>query len=433
MKILDNIKSWVGNKIRAYTFQDKEGPFYDWATGGRKTSSGENVSNNSALQLSTVFDCIRSISEDVAKLPFKVYRDLVPTGKEIRKEHPVYRLIHNEPNSEMTAMGFRETLTAHCLGWGNGYAEIVRDTRGVPLSLWPLPPDRVKPYRKDNGSIWYEVTVDGGTVNIQAANMLHIRGPGFDGLVGYNVIRYARESIGGALASQKFASAFYKNNATPGGILTHQNNLSGPAQDRLKESMEKQTRGAENASRLIVLEEGMTFTRMTIPPEEAQFLETRQFSVADICRWFRMLPGKVGDTTRAQGWSTLEMTNTDYVTDTLMPWLVRWEQEIERKLFRPSELSDGYFVRHVVNGLLRGDMKTRFQSYSLAYATNWLNPDEIREFEDMNPISDGEGEKYKAQTEQKTAGSTGGGNGYESRVIYGDTKDLHRKIIVARR
>jgi hypothetical protein len=215
-----------------------------------------------------------------------------------------------------------------------------------------------------------------------------------DGLVGYNVIRYARECLGGALAAQKFASAFYKNNATPGGILQHQETLSENAQNRLRNSMEKQMSGAENASRLLVIEEGMTFTQTTIPPEEAQFLETRQFNVPEICRWFRMPPGKVGDITRAQGWSTLEMTNTDYVTDTLLPWLVRWEQEVGRKLFSPRDKVAGYFAKHVVNGLLRGDVKSRTESYVKGRNWGWLSADDVRELEDMNPLPDGQGEKY---------------------------------------
>lgn len=405
MRILDKVLGWVGHKILAATQRDHTGWFVDWAQGGFKTLSGEIVNNDKAYTLSTVFACIRAISEDVGKLPLKLYKNLEPRGKEPLPKHRLYGLLHDQPNPEMTAVTFRRVLTAHALGWGNGFAEIERDVTGIPLSLWPLRPDRVRVFRLDDNRIWYEIrTEEGQTAWLRDDNILHIPGLGFDGLIGYNVIRYARECLGGCLAAQKFASSFFGNGVRSSGMLIHPENLSKEARENLRASF-AQYQGAENANRLMILEEGLQFKETTIPPEDAQFLETRQFNVAEICRWFRMPPNKVADTTRAQGWSTLEQTNTDYVVDTLTPWLVVWEQEIWRKLLAPQEQRKGLFARHVVQGLLRGDTKTRHEAYKTGRNWGWLSADDIRELEDMNPLPDGKGDKYLIPLNMTEAGA----------------------------
>lgn len=392
-------------QLYAATQQATSGWFYDWAMGGRTTTSGENVSNDSAFQLATVFACIRAISEDVGKLPLKIYKNLKPRGKDPLPEHPIYRLLHDQPNPEMTAMTFRQALTSHTLGWGNGFAEIERDIEGKPIYLWPLRPDRVRVFRMDDNRIWYEIrTDDDKQAWLRDDNVFHIHGLGFDGLVGYNVIRYARECLGAALASQKFASTFFGNGARSSGMLSHPGGLSDEARKNLRRSFEEQYQGAQNANRLMLLEEGLKFEQTSVPPEEAQFLETRQFSVPEICRWFRMPPDKVADRLRAQGWSTLEQMNTDYVTDTLLPWFVRWEQEIWRKLLTPKEQRKGLFAKHTVQGLLRGDTKTRNEAYKTGRNWGWLSADDIRELEDMNPLPDGKGEDYLVPLNMKEAG-----------------------------
>jgi HK97 family phage portal protein len=393
VKITDRFLSWVGRRIFAATQRDKTGFFVDWAQGGLKSSSGEIVSNDKSLQLSTVFACIRAISEDVGKIPLKLYKNVKPRGKEVRSEHPVYRLLHDRPNPEMTAMTFRQTLTAHVLSWGNGFAEIERDIEGVPMALWPIKPNRVRVFRLDDGQIWYEIrTDDDQTAWLPSHRVLHVPGLGFDGLVGYNIIQYARECMGGVMATQKLSSSMFGSGIRSSGILTHPARLSPEAQDRLRQSFEKYS--SSDALRLMIIEEGMAYSPSTIPPQEAQFLETKQFSVPEICRWFRMPPSKVADTTRAQGWSTLEQTNMNYVTDTLMPWFVRWEQEIWRKLLNPREQKKGFFARHVMEGLLRGDIKTRYEAYRVGRNWGWLSADDIRELEDMNPLPDDVGQTY---------------------------------------
>jgi HK97 family phage portal protein len=394
LKVIDSALAWFGRRIQAATQRDKTGWFVDWAQGGQSTLSGTRVSNDSALTIATVFACIRAISEDIGKLPLKLYKSLKPRGKEPVPDHRVYRLLHDSPNPEMTAITFRRVLTAHALGWGNGFAEIERGIDGSPLALWPLKPNRTRVLRLEDNRIWYEFRTDDDKVAwLRDDNVLHIHGLGFDGLVGYNVIRYARECLGAALATQKEASAFFGNGIRSAGILTHPGNLSETARKNLRASFD-QYQGPENAHRMMLIEEGMKYEKSTIPPQEAQFLETRQFSVPEVCRWFRMPPNKVADTTRAQGWSTLEQTNTDYVIDTLMPWMVCWEQEIWRKLLNPREQRKGLFARHVVQGLLRGDAKARNEAYKIAREWGWMNADDIRELEDLNPLPEDKGQTY---------------------------------------
>ena len=237
MKIIETAsKIWksVGDKlfrIKAATYTDKDGWFRDFMVSGHQSMSGIRVTNDTALQISTVFDCINAISSDVAKIPLMILRRTTPVTKEERYDHPLYNIFNLTPNTEMTAMDFRQVLTAHCLGWGNGYAEIERDIYGFPIALWILRPDRTIPKRDTNsGKIIYEVMDDTGTkTTIPAKNVFHLKGLGFDGLVGYNVIRYARESLGLAIASERFGASFFGNGSTPGGVLEHPNNLSPEA------------------------------------------------------------------------------------------------------------------------------------------------------------------------------------------------------------
>lgn len=389
MGLFDKVAGWLGyNRIGAATQRDHDGWFVRWAQGGGPTTSGEIVNNSSAFQLATVFACIRAISEDVAKVPLKVFR----ADGEIRVPQPthiVQRLLTIAPNDDMAAISFRNSLTAHCLGWGNGYAEIIRDRLGVVVALNLLRPDRVRPVRQDDGSLEYEVTTDAGPIKKVPSNwMFHVPGFGFDGLVGYNVIRFAREALGAAIATQKTAAAFFGNAMSPDGILTHPGNLSEPAQDRLEKTMDRKHGGAAKTKRLMILEEGMTYTPTTIPPEEAQFLETRQFTVPEICRWFRMQPHKVADLQKAT-FSNIEHQALEYVGDTLTSWMIRWEQEISRKLFTEQELSQGFYAKHIADALLRGDIATRFKAYSVGRQWGWLSVDDVRRLEDMNPLEEG--------------------------------------------
>lgn len=388
MKIIDAVSRWIVN--RAITTTDVA----QWRSYGltASTASGISINNDNALQVSTVFACIRAISEDIAKLPLKVFQD-TENGKEYKSDHSLSYILKERPNPYMTSMAFREALTSHVLGYGNGYALIDRNSiTNEVLYLWPLSPESVALKRNDSGFYYYEIKDEKGNLaKYSYADILHIKGLGFNGLTGYNVIQYARESLGSAKAAEKFGAKFFANGANVGGVFEVPGKLSDKAYDRLKTEF-SQAYSGDNAHKTLIAEEGMKFSKASFSPDESQFLETKQFTVAEICRWFRMPPHKVADTTRAQGWSTIEQTNIDYVTDTLMPWMVRWEQAINSSLLRYEEKEDGYYVKHIADALLRGDTSSRYNAYAIGRQWGWLSVNDIRSKEDMNPI-DG-GDKY---------------------------------------
>lgn len=362
----------------------------DWAN-GNATASGERVTATTSMALSAYYACIRVIAEDVAKLPLKVFRELKPRGKEVVKDHPAYRLLHTEPNPDMTAMTFRQTLTAHALGWGSGYAEIQRTQGGDPMAFWPIHPSRatVLVPKTQGGTVMYQVKNDDGTVSlIPKESMLHIPGLGPDGYHGYSVAAIGAESLGLALAAQRYGATFFSNGASLSGVLEHPGELKPEAKDYLRTSWAQMYSGASNTGKTAVLEEGMKFNKISIPPEEAQFIESRQFAVEEVCRWFRVGPHKIQHLLRAT-FNNIEMMAIEHVGDTLMPWLIRWEQEADRKLLRDDEL----YSKHVVQALLRGDSVARTSSYASRFNSGSLSQNDIRELEDENPIGP-EGDVY---------------------------------------
>lgn len=382
---------WLKRRIGKWTasWRDTHGWFHTWVLDGATTVSGENVSNDGALRIATVYACINNISQDIAKLPFNVYQRQGDSNIK-RGEHPLYNILHWRSNDKMSAVTFRQILTAHVLGWGNGYAEIERDVYNKVAGLLPLRPDRVTPQVDTSGNVYYEVLLDNGEKKVLLPHeVFHIPGLGFDGLVGYNVIRYARECMGAARAAEKYGASFFGNGALPGGVLEHPGRLTEEAQKRLVDSWNVTHQGADKAHRIRVAEEGMKFNSISIPPEESQFLETREFTVPEICRWFRMPPHKVQDLRRAT-FSNIEQQSLEYVTDALQIWMVRWEQEAWRKLLTEAERAQGYFVEHVAEGLLRGDIKTRYEAYAQGRQWGWLSVNEIRRLENMNPVEEGD-------------------------------------------
>lgn len=360
---------------------------------GLTTSSGVAVTEDNALTYSAVWTAVRLISETVGALPLPLYRRLDPRGRERAYGHPVYRLLHDQPNPEIPAFYFRETMTAHAVTRGNAYAEIERDGAGRPIALWGIHPSRVTPERAPDKSIVYEVRNPGaGVATIPARDMLHIRGLGGDGLVGYSVVRYARESIGMGLATEKFGGSLFGNGVRPSGTLKHPGTLSEEAQERLRKQVTSQVTGEGKWLKLLLLEEGLEFENIGINPDDAQFLETRKFQITEIARWFRVQPHKLMDLERAT-FSNIEHQGLEFVVDTLTPWLVRWESEIALKLLTPAERIQ-YYARHVVAALVRGDLHSRYQAYSIGRQWGWLSADDVRELEDMNPLPDGAGAHY---------------------------------------
>ncbi len=372
---------------------------FDIMTGhqlARKTTSGELVSPARALALSTYYACVRNIAEDIGKLPFKVYRRISGGGKEEATDHQLYRLLHDMPNPETTSQTFRETMNGWAESWGNAYAEIQRDRSGNPIALWPIHPDNCNKLRRVDGELFLDVYVKGtGSVSIPYDDVFHIRGFGDDPLCGLSVVGLAAESLGVSLAAQTFGAAFFGNGAIPAIVLTHPGKLSETAQTNMRESWKKRHSGARNSNGVAVLQEGVKVETLSIAPDDAQFLETREFQVSEIARWFRMQPHKIGDM-KASTNNNIEQQAIEYVVDTLMPWGVRWEQEVRRKLMTERERRE-LVAEILFDALLRGDSTARGNFYRVLFQMGALSPDEIRALENRNPIPGGLGKKYYMQ------------------------------------
>lgn len=368
------------------------------ASGNRSTitcgsfgnASKEKVNNSTALTISSLFACIRNVSEDIAKMPLKVYRKEGEFRFE-EPQHPIADLLQFQPNPDMTAISFRETMNAQAMGWGNAYAEIQRDVFGNVQSLWPLRPDRVTMYRETGTNrVFYRIsTRSGQTSDVWAKDILHLYGLGFDGTTGYNIVHYASQSIGAAIGMDKFAGAYFANGMHQSGNLKHPGNLSKQSQQRLKEQLQGEYGSSDKAHQTLILEEGMEFVANVVDPKASQMIETRQFSVTEFCRWLRVPPHKVADLTRAT-FSNIEEQNIDYVQDGLTGWCTRWEQVLRWKLLSNKEKQKGYYFKHVVEGLLRGNIKTRYEAYSQMWDRGVLSINEIRAKENLNPIKYGE-------------------------------------------
>lgn len=360
-----------------------------------QSSAGKCVSERSAMQMTAVYACVRILSEAVAGLPLHLYKYNSNGSKEKALEHPLYFLLHDEPNPEMTSFVFRETLMTHLLLWGNAYAQIIRNGKGEVTALYPLMPDRITVDRDENGRLYYEYIVSSddapinkkSTVRLPPFDVLHIPGLSFDGLVGYSPIAMAKNAIGMAIACEEYGSKFFANGAAPSGVLEHPGTIKDPR--RVRESWTQTFGGSSNAHKVAVLEEGMKYTPISISPEQAQFLETRKFQINEIARIFRVPPHMVGDLEKSS-FSNIEQQSLEFVKYTLEPWIVRWEQSIFRSLLSRNEKSS-YFVKFNVDGLLRGDYASRMSGYATARQNGWMSANDIRELENLDRISDEEG------------------------------------------
>ena len=350
------------------------------------SSSGKSVNEKTALQTTAVYACVRILAETIALLPLHTYR-ASPNGKEKAANHPLYYLLHSEPNPEMTSFVFRETLMGHLLLWGNAYAQIIRNGRGTVMALYPLLPNKMMVNRTDQGILYYQYEKDGQTYFLSNQDVLHIPGLGFDGLIGYSPIGMAKNAIGMAIATEEYGAKFFANGANPGGVLEHPGVVKDPA--RVRDSWNAVYQGSGNAHRVAVLEEGMKFQSIGIPPEQAQFLETRKFQLNEIARIFRIPPHMIGDLEKSS-FSNIEQQSLEFVMYTLDPWVVRWEQAMQRALFSEGEKRQ-YFVKFNVDGLLRGDYQSRMNGYAVGRQNGWLSSNDIRELENLNRISTEEG------------------------------------------
>lgn len=361
-----------------------------------RTTSGKPVNERTAMQTTAIYACVRILAEAVASLPLHVYEYQDDGGKKLVHDHPLYYLLHDEPNPEMTSFVFRETLMSHLLIWGNAYAQIIRDGAGRVLGLYPLLPDKMEVQRDDRGNIYYVYSRNSdenptfkeyGNIKLKAEDVLHIPGLGFDGLIGYSPIAMAKNAVGMTLACEEYGASFFANGANPGGVLEHPGVLKDPS--KVRESWNSVYRGVSNAHKIAVLEEGMKYQQIGIPPEEAQFLETRKFQINEIARLYRIPPHMVGDLDKSS-FSNIEQQSLEFVKYTLDPWVIRWEQSLQRSLLLPGEKGK-YFIKLNVDGLLRGDYQSRMNGYAVGRQNGWFSTNDIREMENMNPIPDEEG------------------------------------------
>ena len=284
-------------KSRRKATNTLNGSGYRFMMGG--STSGRKVNEHSAMQMTAVYACVRILSESIASLPIHLYQNESEGSKSKAVKHPLYRILHNEPNPEMTSFVFRETLMTHLLLWGNAYAQIIRNGKGEVIGLYPLMPNRMTVDRDKQGRIVYEYrmqesdapTAKLGSVTLRPSEVLHVPGIGFDGLVGYSPIAMAKNAIGLSIATEEYGAKFFANGATPGGILEFPGTVKNP--ESIRESWNKGFSG-NNAHKVAILEEGMKYTPISILPEQAQFLETRKFQIDEIARIFRVPPHMVG-------------------------------------------------------------------------------------------------------------------------------------------
>lgn len=359
--------------------------------------TGVYVNEETALNNVTVYACIRLLSETLASLPLVVYKRN-GKGKIRATEHPLYTLLHNQPNPEMNSLTLRETLMSHLLTWGNAYAQIDWEDYTHIKALWPLFPNRIRKTRDPQTKqiVYHYSPSDGGRpVDLPAWRVLHIPGLGFDGLLGYAPITMARNTIGLAQATEEFGSKFFKNGINPSGILEHPSKMSDTAYKNLKESFTNQYAGLGNSNKPIILEEGAKFNKISVSPEDAQFLETRKFQRSEIASFFHVPPHMIGDLERSTN-NNIEQQSLEFVIYTMRPWLVRWEQAINTQLLTEDERSD-YFAEFLVEGLLRGSPVTRAGFYKELFYLGALSPNDIREKENLDPINDPGGDKYYVQ------------------------------------
>lgn len=359
--------------------------------------SKQRVDETTAMQNAAIIACVKVIAESIASLPLHVY-EYTKTGKEKATKHQLYYLLHNAPNEEMTTFVFLETSLVHLLLWGNAYAQILRNGNNKVTGLYPLQPSKVSVERNDAGELQYKYRQyteenpnikDKGEIILRREDVLHIAGLGFDGVIGYSPIAMARNAIGLSLACDSYGGKFFATGGRPSGVLTIPTLIKDKdTLQRLQDSWQGQYSG-DNQGKTPILEQGMKYEPISVPPEDAQFLETRKFQIAEIARIFRVPLHLLSELDRAT-FSNIEEQGREFVTYTLNAWIVRIEQAMNKALFSQSERGR-YFIKFNLSGLLRGNYASRVEGYSKLIQNGVLSINDVRELEDLNLISDDEG------------------------------------------
>lgn len=353
--------------------------------------TGIDVNEDNALTYAAVWACVKVISEDLASLPLHIYRR-DGSSKERASDHPLYYLLHDAPNPEMTKMQFVEALQGHLLTFGNAYAEIVRNLRGEILGLWPLNPARMTVTRPEKEIVYEYREETGKKVIFSRDDILHVAGLGFNGLIGYSPVGYMRETIACGMAAQEWQATNYKEGGAlqlvfvhPGGSVANTAAPNAEGRNRIREELRKEY-GGRRGHRIGATFEGMKPEKLSMTMEDAQFLESRKFTRSEISGMFRVPAHKIGDLERAT-FSNIEQQALEYVTDAIRPWCTRWEQAINQRLLNGS---GRFFAEHNMEGLLRGDIASRYSAYAVGRNWGWLSVNDIRERENMNPVEGGD-------------------------------------------
>lgn len=388
------------------------------AIGGGRTHSGAHVSEFGSLKLTPVYACVNRIANPVGRFPIKILTPKAGGGSQEVTEHPMsagkVSPISIRPNPLMSSRTLRKTVQMHALLWGNGYCEIERNNAGQAIGLWPLLPWNTTPVR-DGDKVHYRTTIDGTQFRIDQNDVIHIMDVSQDGYVGLSPVSLAREAMGMASALETFGAKFFGNDAKSGGFLMHPGRLNAAAQANLgsrkpdgeasggnspAKMLERQG-GLDNAHRVKVLEEGMKFIQTTIPPEDAQFLSTREFQIAEIARMFDVPLVLLQSHEKSTSWGTgIEQLMIGFVRQTIDPWVAAWEQELNWKLFTGREREQGYFVKFNMNALLRGDSAARAAFYKSMFEVAGMSPNQICELEDMDPIGADGDERFVSNNVQ---------------------------------
>jgi HK97 family phage portal protein len=383
VRTLDALTERRSDQVEHYAIKD-------WL--GRIRGPGEPVTPASASRLAVVITCIKIYAEAVSALPIHCYRRLGNDDREPDPDFYLADLLQYEPNPEMTAVTFIETLTAHLVGWGNAYAEIVRDGGNRPRELWPLRPDRMQVLREEGRLVYRYSRSDGKQVDLRPEDVLHIPGLSFDGIVGYSVLANQR-AVELALAAEEYGTAIWRNNARPGIVLSHPKTLSRGAIERLVVQFEE-LKGPGNANKTVVMEEGLALNEVGIPPEDAQYIETRKFQRMEIIGMFLIPPHMAGDTERSTSWGAgIAEQNQKWLDLGLGMYLRRWEQAIRRSCIT-SAYRRTHYVEFKRDALLRGDPLKRAQIQHIRWMDGNLSQDEIRRMENQNALEGGRGRGY---------------------------------------
>ena len=375
--------------------------------GGPPSATGLSVTPDTAEQASAVFACVRVIAETLGTLPIHLHRPLPGGATERVNDSPLAQILSRRPNPWQTPSEFKEMLTGHAVLRGMGAAQIVRRNDGQVAMLVPLHPDRLiaKNHPDDGRPVFDYTPVSGQVRTFELHELFRVIANSTDGITGRSPVTVAREAVALALATQEFSGRFFSNGARPAGILTHPQKLSKDAKERLREGFQALYGGVGNANRVAVLEEGVTYTQVGMKLDDAQFLETRKYSTTEIARLFRVPPHMIADLERSTN-NNIEHQGIEFVVYTEMPWCVRWEQAIARDLLTDREEQDGVYARVNVNGLLRGDTKSRFDAYGVGRQWGWLSANDIRRLEELNPLPAEVGDVYLQPSNMAPAGST---------------------------